>query len=248
MVRNTNGIWKYCYWLDDSALGKIKKEMEKEGTTLVRAEKNPCEALRGPIGYAEPQTWNIICKHDAAPWYHASNHAGKNLVVASFPLDETYDPLLETTIEQSTFEPIDFPPEEELSQLAQDPTYRSRKREGWGGFPKEMGDAIVKGLGKMSGKPLDTFEDLLCIWDAVHSNFIIPQYRSGKEFMKAPYSIADSIHIGTCCVELFNLLDSQEDALLVRPCIGSVIVKVLEKDRYYLVRLVNSGKNREERR
>ena len=100
----------------------------------------------------------------------------------------------------------------------------------------------MKGLGKMSGKPLDTFEDLLCIWDAVHSNFIIPHYRSGKEYMKAPYSIADSIHIGTCCVELFNLLDSQEDALLVRPCIGSVIVKVLEKDHYYLVRLVHTRK------
>ena len=32
--------------------------------------------------------------------------------------------------------------------------------------------------------------------------------------------------------------DSKEDAMLVRPCIGSVIVKVLEKDRYYFVRVV----------
>ena len=245
MVTNSNGIWKYCYWLNDSALGQIKEEMKEDGTPMIQAEKNPCEALRGPIGYAEPQTWNVICKHDAAPWYQASKHAGKNLVAASFPLDETYDPFLETMIEHSTFEPIDFPPEEDLSQLAQDPTYRSRKLEGWGAFPPEMGDAIVKGLGKMSGKPLDTFEDLLCIWDAVHSNFIIPRYRSGKEFMEAPYSIADSIHIGTCCVELFNLLDSQEDALLVRPCIGSVIVKVLEKDHYYLVRLVHTRKQQQ---
>ena len=245
MATNNNGIWKYCYWLNDSDLDKIKREMEDAGTEMVRAEKNPCEALRGPIGYAEPQTWSVICKHDAAPWYHASKHAGQNLVVASFPLDDTYDPFLETTIEQSTFEPIDFPPEEEITQLAQDPTYRSRNLEGWGALPKEMGDAIVKGLGKMSGKPLDSFEDLLCIWDAVHSNFIFPRYRSGKEFMHAPYSIADSIHIGTCCVELFNLLDSQEDALLVRPCIGSVIVKVLQKDRYYLVRLKNLRKQQD---
>jgi hypothetical protein len=55
--------------------------------------------------------------------------------------------------------------------------------------------------------------------------------------MNAPYSIADTVHISSCCVELFNLLDSNEETLLVRPCIGSVIVKVLEKDRYYRVTL-----------
>lgn len=245
MARNDNGIWKYCYWVDDAALASIKKEMEAEGTTMVRAEKNPCEALKDPIGYAEPHTWNVICKHDAAPWYRSSTHAGKNLVVASFPLNKAYDPFLETTIEQSTFEPIDFPAEEEIPHLAAEPVYRSRELEGWGAFPREMGEAIVRGLGKMSGKPLDTFDDLLCIWDAVHANFIVPRYRAGSAFMHAPYSIADSIHIGTCCVELFNLLGSEEDALLVRPCIGSVIVKVLEKNRYYLVRLVSPGKNRE---
>jgi hypothetical protein len=59
--------------------------------------------------------------------------------------------------------------------------------------------------------------------------------------MHAPYSVADSTHIGTCCVELFNLLGTNEDALLVRPCIGSVIVKVLEKNRYYLVRLAHAA-------
>ena len=242
MSPNNNGIWKYCYWLDDPGLSELKQEMADQDTPMVRAEQNPCEALKGEIGYAEPTTWSTICKHDAAPWYRASKHNGKNLIVSSFPLEESYTPFLETTIEQSSFEPIDFPPEGEFAHLAQDQTYRSRDLEGWGAFPKEVGNAIVKGLSKMSGKQLDSFEDLLCIWDAVHSNFLSPRYRAGKEFMNAPYSITDSIHIGTCCVELFNLLDSQEDALLVRPCIGSVIVKVLEKNRYYLVRLANPQK------
>ncbi len=246
MSPNKNGTWKYCYWLNDSGLSQLKKEMADQDIPLIRAEQNPCEALKGEIGYAEPETWSTICKHDAAPWYNASKHAGANLVSSSFPLDENYAPFLETTIEQTPFEPIDFPPEGEFPDLAQDPIYRSRTLEGWGAFPKEMGDAIVKGLGKMSGKQLDSFEDLLCIWDAVHANFLSPRYRAGKEFMHAPYSITDSLHIGTCCVELFNLLDSQEDALLVRPCIGSVIVKVLEKNRYYLVRLANPRKKTEE--
>ena len=213
--------------------------MGEKGTAMVQAEKNPCEALKSEIGYSEPHTWGVICKYDAEPWYRASKHAGKSLVVSSFPLSEAYSHFLETTIEHTLFDPGELPSREDLMKLAKDETYLSRELEGWGAFPKEMGEAIVEGLGKMSERPLDKFEDLLSIWNAVHSNFVNPTYRAGKDFMSAPYSVADSIHIGTCCVELFNLLDSKDDAMLVRPCIGSVIVKVLEKDRYYLVRLVN---------
>ena len=238
MSTEKKGIWNYCYWLDDSALSKLKKQMKEKGIEMVQAERNPCEALKGEIGYAEPHTWGIICKHDAKPWYSASKYAGKNLVVSSFPIGEEYKHFLETTIEHSSFEPEEFPSKEDLVKLAKDETYLSCDLEGWGAFPKEMGEAIVKGLTKMSGKPLDKFEDPLSSWDAVHSNFVNPKYRAGKEYTNAPYTVADSIHTGTCCVELFNLLDSKEDAMLVRPCIGSVIVKVLEKDRYYLVRPV----------
>ena len=238
MSTEKKGIWKYCYWLDDSALPKLKKQMEEKGMNMVQAERNPCEALKDEIGYAEPHTWGIICKHDAKPWYDTSKHAGKNLVVSSFPLGEEFSSFLETTIEQTSFEPEEFPSKEDLMKLAKDETYLSCDLEGWGAFPKEMGEAIVKGLTKMSGKPLDKFEDLLLSWDAVHSNFVNPKYRASKEYMNAPYTVADSIHTGTCCVELFNLLDSKEDAMLVRPCIGSVIVKVVEQDRYYLVRPV----------
>ena len=159
-------------------------------------------------------------------------------MVASYPLGKNYSPFIETTIEESDFEPIDFPPEGELFELADNTTYRSRIPEGWGAFPQEMGEAIVRGLNNLSGKKLASFKDLLSRWDAVHANFAHPRYRADKAFMHAPYSVADSLHIGTCCVELFNLLDAQEDTLLVRPCIGSVIVRVLEKNRYYLVHLV----------
>ena len=37
-----------------------------------------------------------------------------------------------------------------------------------------------------------------------------------------------------------NLIGTGEKALLVRPCIGSVIVKAFEQDRYYLVRPVKN--------
>jgi hypothetical protein len=46
MHTNKKEIWKYCYWLDDSGLSQLKKQMEEKGTTMVQAEKNqktmPC--------------------------------------------------------------------------------------------------------------------------------------------------------------------------------------------------------------
>ena len=86
MSIDSKGVWKYCYWLDDEGLSRLKKQMEEKDTAMVQAEKNPCEALKGDIGYAEPHTWDVICKHDASPWYRASRHVGKNLIVSSFPL------------------------------------------------------------------------------------------------------------------------------------------------------------------
>ena len=107
-----------------------------------------------------------------------------------------------------------------------------------------MGEAIVNGLAKMHDKPPQAFEDLLTTWTANHANFVKGCHRADAAFENAPYSITDSAHISSCCVELFNLLESKEKALLVRPCIGGVIVKALERDQYYLVSLVkNAQKN-----
>ena len=211
--------------------------MDAKGLEMARAEKNPCEALVGDLGYAEPQTWSEICSHDAAPWYNQSRHAGKTLVVSSSALDGEYAPFLETTIAPVSFEPPGMPSMDEKKRLVKDEKFLRLKPEDWDKFPRNMGEAIVKGLAKMHGTEPEDFEELFCTWTAVHSNFSNPRHRSGADFMNAPYAISDSAHISSCCVELFNLLDSDEKAFLVRPCIGSVIVKALLKDQYYLVRL-----------
>ena len=141
MVTNENEILKYCYWLDDQSLAMLKKQMEGKGIEMVRAERNPCETLKIEVGYAEPHTWDVICKHDAAPWYHASEHAGKNLVTSTSPLEQEYEQFLETTIELSPFKPDKLPSEEELKQLATDSEYLSRQPEAWGKFEgKGRGD------------------------------------------------------------------------------------------------------------
>ena len=240
-VKNKKENKKYIYWLDEQKLTELKKRMEEKGIEMLRPESFnifPCEAFKGDIGYAEPISWGVICKYDAVPWYRASKHAGKSFVASSFPLDEEYSTFLETIIEPTLFDPGELPSREELKKLASDQSYLSRVPEDYLKFPKEWGEGILKSIGDVTRKPPEKLEDYLCIWNAVHSNFVNPKYRAGKEFMHAPYSVADSFHISTCCVELLNLLDSKEEAMLVRPCTGSLIAKAFERDRYYFVRLV----------
>ena len=229
-------VWKYCYWLPPEDFALLQQRMAARGLEMTAAKQNPCEAIRADIGYAAPEIWPVICKHDATPWYRASRRAGQYLVVSSRPLDAEFDECLATTITPVDFTPPALPTPGQEQQLADDPRYRSKQPDGWGAFPKEMGDAIINGLAKMFGTPIEPFEALLRTWTAVHANFAAPAFRADASLYDAPYSIAPSVRISSGCVEFFNLIESSEKALLVRPCIGGVIVKAFEKDRYYLVR------------
>jgi len=233
--------WKYCYWMDSPVLEKLKKEFSEKNRPLARAEKNPCEILNAEIGFAEPETWEMICKHDAAVWYDCSPFKGKTLVISSAPLEESYASFLETTITPVDFTPPDPPSAARMETLAKDPAFIRVKPDRWDHFPKDMGEQIVAGLSKITAKPMETWDSLFTTWTAVHANYISPKFRAGETYLNAPYAISDSYHISSCCVELFNLLDSQEKALLVRPCTGALMINVLEKDRYYYVRIVKNN-------
>ncbi len=237
---NSHNIWKYCYWLNSSLLSGLKKEIQERGIHIAEARQNPCEAMLGEIGYAEPYTWTSICKYDAAPWYNKSVFKDKILVVSSFPLDREYEKCLETTITPVSFDPSGMPTEEEKEELLRDAVFQDRKPPEWDKFPREMGEQITLGISKMTGKPKVSWDALFQTWTAVHSNFVSPRYRADESYMKAPYSIGDSFTISSCCVELFNLLESREKALLVRPCTGAALIKALEKDQYYFVRIVKN--------
>lgn len=233
--------WKYCYWMDNNTLEKLKKTFTAQKLPLVRAEKNPCETLKAETGFAEPESWEIICKHDAAVWYDCSPFKGKNLVVSSAPLDSTYTPFLETTITPVDFSPSHPPSAAQMAELSKDPDFIKIKPEKWDHFPKDMGEQIVMGLSKIMANPMEPWDRLFTTWTAVHANFISPRFRAGEKYQNAPYSISDTYRISSCCVELFNLLDSKEKALLVRPCTGALMINALEKDRYYYVRMVKNS-------
>ncbi len=232
-------VWKYCYWLDEKRFNKFQEEMQAQGLEMRRAEKNPCEALLDDIGYATPDCWSTICLHDALPWFEASPFAGKTLVISSQALNPAYNDCLETTITPITFKPKNMPDKAEIETLINDPLFMKSKPAAWDQFPREMGEQIVKGLARLSGKPSGTWEDLFKNWTAVHANFVAPRFRTNDE-QAAPYSVGDTFSISSCCVELFNLLDSNEATLLVRPCTGAALIQAMERDRYYLVNLVKN--------
>ena len=233
--------WKYCYWLDAGRFQAVQQEMASQGLEMRRAEKNPCEALLADIGYAAPESWSAICRFDALPWFEASPFKGKTLVVSSKLLGRSCDGCLETTITPVDFKPKNMPDMAAKEALVNDPRFVECKPAAWDGFPQEMGEQIVKGLARLSGKPVGTWDGLFQTWTSVHANFIAPQFRS-SDAQAVPYSIGDTLSISSCCVELFNLLASAEEALLVRPCTGAALLQAMERDRYYLVRLVKNIK------
>jgi hypothetical protein len=236
-----NDIFKYCYWVSDATLSGLKKQVLEKGIQMMEAKQNPCEALTGELGYALPVIWSIICKFDAAPWYKKSKFNGKTLVCSSFRLNNEYEQFLETTITPVSFEQEDFLTNDEKKVLIDTPVFQEQKPSEWDNFPKEMGEQITKGLAKMTGEPAGSWVDLFQDWTAVHANFVSPKFRADETWLNAPYSIGNSYTISSCCVELFNLLESEEKALLVRPCTGAAMIRVLEKDRYYFVRLIKNN-------
>ena len=240
MDNNQKKPWKYSYWLDDNQLEQLKKEMNDRGITMTSAQYSPCEVLRGEIGYAEPHVWPVLCRPDATPWYSESKFNGKNLVVSSLPLNKQFHSCLETTITPVSFQPSRMPSLKAKEELCEDSLYLSKEPAAWSDFPREWSEEMTKGFARMTGKQSTTFEDILVRWTAVHANFINPKYRADGTYAHAPYSVEESKFISTCCVELFNLLDSQEKALLVRPCIGAVMAEALTDNQYYLVALMRN--------
>jgi hypothetical protein len=87
-----------------------------------------------------------------------------------------------------------------------------------------------------ANEPFD-FEKILMSHSANHANFIDPKFFITMNGEKVPYSIADSIHVCSSCLEFFNILGSQWSLKYVVPCIGAVQFAYLPKDQYFEVRI-----------
>ena len=82
--------------------------------------------------------------------------------------------------------------------------------------------------------PFD-FEKTFMIHSANHSNFITPEFYVDVNGAKVPYSISDSAHVCSSCIEFFNILGEQWPVKCVVPCIGAVQFARLPQDQYFEV-------------
>ncbi len=164
----------------------------------------------------------------------SSEKAGKYLVVSNSPLDlpDLSNPVIVTDL---TFRPNRFPFPEEIYQLIESQEYQKRKPSEW-----DKPDPLEKDLYRIwfernhVSEPFD-FEKILLSHSANHANFIDPKFFDNLNGSKAPYSIANSTHVCSSCLEFFNILGSQWPVKYVAPCIGAVQFAKLPNDHYFKV-------------
>ena len=217
---------KYCYWMDKSDVEKLKTQLDDEQKNYALAVKLPCEALKAETGIVAPEVWNLNCRHDAAPWYYASKLNGKYLVVSDNRLSSEYEALLEVIVKESDFTSESYPSKEEIKKLADSPKFKEQRPEGWLGFPEDAKTRLATAFKNNVGID-DSIDDIFKGWDAIHANFMEGKYTIEEEGKHIPYTIADTNHTGSCCVELFNIVGSEFKTKLVKPCLGAKIMKAL---------------------
>jgi hypothetical protein len=228
---------KFCYWIDSHNLKKVREDIEQRGRELDDEARIPCRVLRSSrdIGYLAPPAWDGFCKRRTS-WYRRSKKAGKFLMVSNTSLNhlDIGNPII---IKASNFKPGHLPFYGEILQLIKSEEYQSLKPDVW-----EKVDPLDKEFYHRwfdrhpSQEPFD-FDKIFAHHSANHANFIDPKFLINTDGIKAPYSIADSIHVCSSCIEFFNILGEQWPVKYVVPCIGAVQFAHLPIDQYFEVRV-----------
>ena len=228
---------KFCYWVDLHGLKTVRKDLEGRGVELPDEDRIPCRVLRASkeIVYLAPPTWNGFCKRRTS-WYRKSKRAGKFLIVSCSPLNlpDLENPII---ILESNFTPNRIPSSDEISQLIQSREYETIKPTEWDKPDPLERDFYQRWFERNRiNEPFD-FDKILLSHSANHANFIDPRFFVNMNETKAPYSIADSLHVCSSCLEFFNILGEQWIKKYVVPCIGAVQFAHLPADRYFEVEI-----------
>ncbi len=226
---------KFCYWVDADRLKKVRESIEQRGAEFEDEARIPCRALRASreVDYVTPQAWDGFCKRRTS-WYRKSDKAGKYLVVSNTSLDHSdiENPII---ITESSFKPDRLPSPGEILQLIKSEKYQGLKPDAW-----DKVDPLDKEFYQRwferhrPGEPFD-FDKLFAHHSANHANFLDPKFFVNLNGIMVPYSIADSIHVCSSCLELFNILGKQWPVKYVVPCIGAVQFAHLPMDQYFEV-------------
>jgi hypothetical protein len=237
------GYKKFCYWADFHGLKRVRESLEERKIELADEARIPCRVLRpsAEIMFLAPPAWNGFCKRRTS-WYRKSEMAEKLLIVSNSPLDspDLENPII---IKESNFKPDRFPSSDEISQLIQSREYQKRKPWEWDNPDPLEKDFYQRWFERNRTKEPFDFAKILLSHSANHSNFIDPKFFENVDGEKAPYSISNSIHVCSSCLEFFNILGKQWPVKYVVPCIGAVQFAHLPIDQYFEVRIQRGNNN-----
>ena len=190
------------------------------------------------IGCVRPSAWEGFCRRRTS-WYSNSEKVGKFLVVSNRPLEPSglVNPIL---ITESSFKPDRLPTSEEITELIESVSFQRRKPRLWDKIEPVERDFQKRWVERHGiNEPFD-FDKTFMIHSANHSNFITPKFYINLNGVKIPYSISDSAHVCSSCIEFFNILGGQWPVKYAVPCIGAVQFAHLIKDQYFEVKSGNT--------
>ena len=223
---------KYCYWTDSEGLPKIRENTAGQGIELEEEVRIPCRVLRASIdiGYVMPAAWRGFCKRRTS-WYWESGRTNKVLLVSNRRLDfvEMGEPII---IVESNFKPDRLPSPKDMARLILSKAYQNGKPSVWEKVEPLDREFYQKWFSHRRPEIPFDFDDIFRSHCANHANFIEPLFFVERNSLKAPYSISDSIHVCSSCLEFFDVLGHPWPVKYVVPCIGAVQFARLPMDRY----------------
>lgn len=227
---------KFCYWVDSHGLSKVKKYFEEREIQITEEMRIPCRVLRSTkeVGYLASPAWYGLCKRRTS-WYWESEKAGKRLIASNTSLDHL-DIGTSIIITESNFKPPKLPLIHELSQLIKSREYQLKKPKTWENVEPIEKDFYQTWFERHQPHAPFDFEKIFLSHSANHANFLDPKFFINQNEGIAPYSIADSLHVCSSCMEFFNILGAEWPTKYVVPCIGAVLFAHLPIDRYFEVK------------
>jgi hypothetical protein len=231
------GYKKFCYWVDSDGLEKVRNNLEEREIEPTDESRIPCRVLKASTetGFIVPSAWYGFCKRRTS-WYWESEKAGKTLVVSKAPIVplDGENPIV---ITESNFKPDRLPLSGEITQLIESQEFQKRKPRSWENVEPIEKDFYQTWFERnRPTEPFD-FDKIFTYHSANHANFLDPTFFLTLNGAISPYSIADSIHVCSSCVEFFNILGRQWPIKYVVPCIGAVLFAHLPMDHYFEVKV-----------
>ncbi|MBW1941462.1 MAG: hypothetical protein JRG79_20080 [Deltaproteobacteria bacterium] len=225
---------KHIYWLTEKEEARLRQALGDLGIKMKSAKGIVCTPLDqiNKVSSVAPGVWGETCSRQGS-WYRASDKNGLYLIISNREL-EGYGDRKAATITRSDFIPPGRASLREKESMTSDPDFRRRIPPQWPEV-KEVERRIYLRWARRLGSDAEDYESLYLTHTANHANFIKPRLFVTWNGQVVPYSIDQSAHLCSSCVELFQVLGGQFTRKLVAPCPGATIFARLKPDQYLLV-------------